>query len=810
MRAAVLLFVAPALGRSTGVVSTYDVLTPKADATGVPGISCDKCGVRAANGKIAAPNCCSDGGSWQGFCDGESHAFNGKQHTHTWHEGFVACGGQDAEELKVEDLKVADLKEDLKEDLKVSEPDENLKPALHKLSSMEVLSDAFLNGAASNDISKVGLIFHGFDQTEDEFAPYKPCTTGYCAQFEKFWPTSIINARQMHAYGGVGILFEPSKNRILCSWPEDDTNRGHGETGCDSDDGKMYRDDELEEMLNISMAKGGEASSGYNEALIDSQMFLDNLPGSIAAVVYGIQGDDGEQAVAAYAGLLSAYNLTETDVPLLKATFSEGKAGKPLKGPVFTDESARAGPRLQQIRDGGVTKESAMGELSRRWRGTGAQQQQQQQPQQQATYTHTPPPAWTGAEHAPAWTGSPLAWEGSAPPGAVGGSAPPGTKEGSPPAWEGSPKAWSAQQQATPPQQQQQSAKAGSAAAAAAADPYGLIAARTAAKDAPAATTVKDEEEVDKFVTGSGPNGVRVAPAMKCLGVDGKPSYCSAQGATRESPARRQEGVALASTPAGDGNEAGATQTHGGPACVLTGCEHGSEKVSENWPDGRNACPCPCPCEVDPSTNQNVDDRVSPSPPPAEVLPAGGSYAAGFAAGYAARFAADYRVVAEKRPAGYRVASEAVALQGSVVSAKADFSSCVSISASADDKWCQASCGGGSCPATVCKCGGAAHLAPDGSPTAPPGTNFKASCKSLHSERLTDDWCDSVCLAADGGQIDTAGGCDPEYCDCPWEQVASTPAEPVTVNRDGSINRGHGKPTPMGPRRFTKTDEKRQ
>tara|TARA_B100000795_G_scaffold208710_1_gene162191 strand:- start:208 stop:708 length:501 start_codon:yes stop_codon:yes gene_type:complete len=123
---------------------------------------------------------------------------------------------------------------------------------------------------------------------------------------------------------------------------------------------------------------------------------------------------------------------------------------------------------------------------------------------------------------------------------------------------------------------------------------------------------------------------------------------------------------------------------------------------------------------------------------------------------------------------------------------------------------CQASCGGGSCPATVCKCGGAAHLAPDGSPTAPPGTNFKASCKSLHSERLTDDWCDSVCLAADGGQIDTAGGCDPEYCDCPWEQVASTPAEPVTVNRDGSINRGHGKPTPMGPRRFTKTDEKRQ
>ena len=91
-------------------------------------------------------------------------------------------------------------------------------------------------------------------------------------------------------------------------------------------------------------------------------------------------------------------------------------------------------------------------------------------------------------------------------------------------------------------------------------------------------------------------------------------------------PQRRASGLvaaldADASTPAGDGNEAGATQTHGGPSCVLTGCEHGSEKVSENWPDGRNACPCPCPCEVDEDTNQNIDDRVSPSPPPA-ILPA--------------------------------------------------------------------------------------------------------------------------------------------------------------------------------------------
>ena len=54
-------------------------------------------------------------------------------------------------------------------------------------------------------------------------------------------------------------------------------------------------------------------------------------------------------------------------------------------------------------------------------------------------------------------------------------------------------------------------------------------------------------------------------------------------------------------------------------ACVNTGCEHGSESPSVNYPNGRNACPCPCPCEIDENTNQNLDERVSPSPPPAEA-----------------------------------------------------------------------------------------------------------------------------------------------------------------------------------------------
>ena len=95
MEAAVLLLAAPALGLSAGV-STSDALTPKADITV---LACDQCGLKFGNGKVAAPNCCSVGGSWHGFCDGESHLYHGEQRTHTWHEGFVACSNEEAEEL---------------------------------------------------------------------------------------------------------------------------------------------------------------------------------------------------------------------------------------------------------------------------------------------------------------------------------------------------------------------------------------------------------------------------------------------------------------------------------------------------------------------------------------------------------------------------------------------------------------------------------------------------------------------------------------------------------------------------------------
>ena len=86
--ATVLVLVAPALGRRT------TALSPNADDSAVS--ICETCTVATTPVPLhpyatTEPNCCSKGASWEGFCDGATHEYNGSQHTHTWHEGFEAC-----------------------------------------------------------------------------------------------------------------------------------------------------------------------------------------------------------------------------------------------------------------------------------------------------------------------------------------------------------------------------------------------------------------------------------------------------------------------------------------------------------------------------------------------------------------------------------------------------------------------------------------------------------------------------------------------------------------------------------------------
>ena len=63
-------------------------LSPNADGSGAA--LCDVCG----HHNSAEPNCCSKGGSWEGFCDGSFAK-------HTWHDGFLACQSSQSNEARV-------------------------------------------------------------------------------------------------------------------------------------------------------------------------------------------------------------------------------------------------------------------------------------------------------------------------------------------------------------------------------------------------------------------------------------------------------------------------------------------------------------------------------------------------------------------------------------------------------------------------------------------------------------------------------------------------------------------------------------
>ena len=234
--------------------------------------------------------------------------------------------------------------------------------------SVANLTNLFMNGIPSNDPAEAGLTVHCFDGMEDFQDPWLPCTDeAWCAQSGEYWSTSIISSRNWHTAGKAGIIMSPKKTKVLCSYytdfgsynrgcdvvPEKHRRRrwrvpagdvsGHHNDDKDIDPGppNPYNATMLKHMLQISMNNesmhnwtanalyNADNEVNYNEVLIDSRVYTRNLPGSIAAVVFFDDAADSNrtadaneqariEATKAYVQLLDKYNLTETDLPLLK------------------------------------------------------------------------------------------------------------------------------------------------------------------------------------------------------------------------------------------------------------------------------------------------------------------------------------------------------------------------------------------------------------------------------------------------------------------------------------------------------------
>jgi hypothetical protein len=143
-------------------------------------------------------------------------------------------------------------------------------------------------------------------------------------QTDPWWSSSIINAKNVHTFSASGIVLNPHKTRVLCSWPVD---MGSLHTGCSGGqiNGLPFSPYQLKDMLDISLTVGTLQNGLYNEVLIDAKTYDRNLPHSILAFVYFYDAPLGDrvEVTRAYLDMLDAYNLTEKDVPLLSVAIDQ-------------------------------------------------------------------------------------------------------------------------------------------------------------------------------------------------------------------------------------------------------------------------------------------------------------------------------------------------------------------------------------------------------------------------------------------------------------------------------------------------------
>ena len=185
-----------------------------------------------------------------------------------------------------------------------------------------MLSDVYRHGKPSNDVSEAGLMVHAFDDTEDWHEQWKPCYKDrWCEQFNKHWSASIINSKQPNTWTTSGILLHPdrARNQVLCSGAVDIATYHSGCRRPNTND-KIYKPNELKDMLDESMNNCGARCDNYNEVVINSTYYVQNLPRSILAIIYFDDAAAKEQvrAIETYVGLLDKFQLTECELPLLK------------------------------------------------------------------------------------------------------------------------------------------------------------------------------------------------------------------------------------------------------------------------------------------------------------------------------------------------------------------------------------------------------------------------------------------------------------------------------------------------------------
>ena len=263
-------------------------------------------------------NCCGAGGSWDKLCP----------QRYSYEEGHDICDTQRLAWEKAEKKKM----------------NEDGSYMMSSWSNAHELDKLFKHGVPSNNLAETGLIIHSFDGTENwaqagTWKGWFPCTSGFCENAAKWWSGSIINTDLRNSFGGAALIMSPSENALMCSYNSD---AGTLTAGCANQGGGYFGPNETMGMMLGHMRRKGY---GYNEVLIDMEVYVKNLPKSVAGIVYGLREGllerDEARAHQVYVRMLDRYNLTEASFPLLKANY-DPSSNEPIHGRAFIDMSAGA------------------------------------------------------------------------------------------------------------------------------------------------------------------------------------------------------------------------------------------------------------------------------------------------------------------------------------------------------------------------------------------------------------------------------------------------------------------------------------
>ena len=196
--------------------------------------------------------------------------------------------------------------------------------------SPEQMAALFESGRPSNDLSEVGLVVHGFDFTEDEQDPWKPCEQEWCYNMTRAWSSTIVNAKQSSILNPSGIVFSPSATKVLCSSLA--STALSEAPGCE---GAPYRASQLKDMLKKAMHNKQTGFSTSNEVLIDASYYTGHLPASVAAIMFFADATAEDKIIAtrAYVALLDKYQVSEAEIPLLKVNRGLDELGNPMQSP---------------------------------------------------------------------------------------------------------------------------------------------------------------------------------------------------------------------------------------------------------------------------------------------------------------------------------------------------------------------------------------------------------------------------------------------------------------------------------------------